>query len=185
MTPWKNDETAMQRCTVLLGPDQIVSASSCPDGSDSMVGLHAALLVADINRAHFQGALDRAHRDGEAWFLFCCRRFGRQWVGRLQTLAGRGATGIGSERERTVLWEWRLVANECCLLSPRQREILLAFSEGLSPGQIARTLGISPNTVRTHLLRCQNAVHCYDHLDLLRWACHHRRELLLLTDGGP
>lgn len=35
-------------------------------------------------------------------------------------------------------------------ITPRQREVLQLFADGLSPEQAARRLGLSPDTVRTH-----------------------------------
>ena len=85
----------------------------------------------------------------------------------------------GDGRELLV-WTWESVPPECQVLSKRQREILLEVLHGRTASQIARRLGISPNTVRTHLLRCQCAARCADHVSLVAWAHRHRRVLELL-----
>ena len=177
-----NNGTAVQRWTILLGDDLVVYASTSRNGGESQIGVHASRLIAESDWERFQQAHRRARREGEAWFLFRRNEVDQQWMGHLEFLGASGGTSSGVER--FMIWRWQPIEPECCSLSPRQMEILLAFSQGRSPGQIAHTCGISSSTVRTHLLRCQHIIRCHDQFELYRWACVHRRQLLLIAGLG-
>lgn len=64
------------------------------------------------------------------------------WVGRRLTPAPRPAA-----------FERNEAAIRSLGLSPRECEILALLASGESNKQLARTLGISPNTVKTHIAR--------------------------------
>lgn len=68
--------------------------------------------------------------------------------------AARGSTGISYELQTAFIAEMRLRRQGGpALLTGREREILHLTADGLSVGQIAERLFLSPNTVKTH---CQN-----------------------------
>ncbi len=62
------------------------------------------------------------------------------------------------------------VTNGTCLLSRREREVLVVFAEGNAPGEVALKLGISPSTVRVHLMRIQNKLGLRNHLEAVHYA---------------
>ena len=64
------------------------------------------------------------------------------WVGRRLT---PGAPALVFERNAAAIRSLGLTAREC--------EILALLASGQSNKELARTLGISPNTVKTHLAR--------------------------------
>ena len=135
------------------------------------------LVVADDHRRLAQ-ALKSARDRGELWFLFRDAPSEAQWLGHLASLSEGGP--LERSDRQLLVWTWEPVPPECQVLSKRQREILLEVLHGRTASQIARQLGISPNTVRTHLLRCQCAARCADHVSLIAWAHRHRRILELL-----
>ncbi len=141
-------------------------------------GTPAEDLVVPEDRPRLGRALRRARDEGELWFLFRDAPSEAQWLGHLAALSEGGPLERGDRQ--LLVWTWESVPPECHVLSRRQREILLEVLHGRTASQVARHLGISPNTVRTHLLRCQCAARCADHVSLLAWAHRHRRVLELL-----
>ena len=65
------------------------------------------------------------------------------WAG--ARLTRRGPAGEGFTRNEAAI--------RSLGLSPRECEILALLASGASNKELARTLGISPNTVKTHLAR--------------------------------
>jgi DNA-binding NarL/FixJ family response regulator len=64
---------------------------------------------------------------------------------------------------------WRTWGAPWAALSPRQRRIAWAAAHGLSDKEIARWLGCSKETVRTHLSRALERLGRADRVDLARW----------------
>ena len=55
-------------------------------------------------------------------------------------------------------------------LSPREREVLILVGGGLANKQIARRLGISEKTVKTHLTKIFGAIGVTDRTQAALWA---------------
>jgi len=55
-------------------------------------------------------------------------------------------------------------------ISPREAEVLVQLAQGLSNKEIARALGISPNTVKTHLARLYEKLGATRRVDVLNKA---------------
>jgi DNA-binding NarL/FixJ family response regulator len=68
-------------------------------------------------------------------------------------------------------------------LTAREREVLLLVGEGLANKNIARRLGISEKTVKTHLTSVFNALGVGDRVQAALWAERHRAELLAADEG--
>jgi two-component system nitrate/nitrite response regulator NarL len=88
-----------------------------------------------------------------------------------RTLSARVA-GVQSAEERAV----SLLAGQ---LTRREREVLGLLVEGASGQSIARTLGISPNTVRTHVQNVLTKLQVNSRLEAATFAVRHR----ILQDG--
>ncbi|MGH2661325.1 MAG: response regulator transcription factor [Actinomycetota bacterium] len=58
-------------------------------------------------------------------------------------------------------------------LTPRERLILGLLGEGLVTGDIARRLGVSLHTVRTHMQNLYAKLGCHSRLDVVRFAAEH------------
>ena len=173
----------MNTRTVLLINDTIVHAS-IEFWKDHQVGVgaHAHDLIHRADRPRFQKALCKTGQQGHARFLFRCNVAQRRWIGYLEALSDSGRNGTASRR--AIVWTWEAVPQECEILSPRQRQVLLGLLRGLTPRQIADHFGISANTVRTHLARCQLAAKCRDQSQLIQWAEANRDSLKLLAHSS-
>ena len=68
-------------------------------------------------------------------------------------------------------------------LTAREREVLLLVGEGLANKNIARRLGISEKTVKTHLTSVFTALGVNDRVQAALWVERHRGELMR-EDGG-
>jgi DNA-binding NarL/FixJ family response regulator len=75
----------------------------------------------------------------------CCRP--DEFLGAVD-LVRRGRAAVSAAAVQTLA-----VANSCELLTSRQQEILDLLKDGVRPREIAERLVISPNTVKTHMLR--------------------------------
>jgi two-component system, NarL family, nitrate/nitrite response regulator NarL len=73
------------------------------------------------------------------------------------------ASGLGANRALPTL----------ATLTPRQRHVLSLLALGLEPRQIAARMGVSPNTVRTHMQRLYRRLGAHRRLDVLRIAARH------------
>ena len=67
------------------------------------------------------------------------------WVG-ARLFAGRGAAGKTAEKGNPK-------ARVALGISEREHQVLVLLAEGLSNKQAAQRLGVSPNTVKTHVAR--------------------------------
>jgi DNA-binding CsgD family transcriptional regulator len=56
------------------------------------------------------------------------------------------------------------------VLSHREREVLGLLAQGLSPGQIAEKLFISPKTVENHRSKIMRKLNCRSSVELLRYS---------------
>lgn len=81
-------------------------------------------------------------------------------------LASRVAGARSSEEEAAAL-----LADQ---LTPREREVLGLLVEGASGPAIARRLGISPNTVRTHVQSILTKLQARSRLEAASFAVRHR-----------
>lgn len=59
------------------------------------------------------------------------------------------------------------------LLTAREREILVLVASGINNNQIAENLGISRNTVKTHLYNIYNKIQVPNRLQAALWAAKH------------
>jgi DNA-binding NarL/FixJ family response regulator len=77
-----------------------------------------------------------------------------------------------SERLIDVLLETteKLPADPYQTLTTREREVLQMAAEGLSTGEIARRLSISPRTAELHRGRMMNKLGLHTQTDLIRYA---------------
>lgn len=55
-------------------------------------------------------------------------------------------------------------------LSPRQRQVLRLLADGLGPGAIARSLGLSLPTVRNHVAALLHRLHAHSQLEAVATA---------------
>jgi len=80
-------------------------------------------------------------------------------------LAPRVAGALSAEEEAVAL-----LSNQ---LTPREREVLVLLVEGASGQSIARSLGISPNTVRTHVQSVLTKLQVRSRLEAATFAVRH------------
>lgn len=59
-------------------------------------------------------------------------------------------------------------------LTPRERQVLIALCQGMANKQIARRLGISEKTVKTHLTNIFSSIGVADRTQAALWAQRHR-----------
>jgi DNA-binding CsgD family transcriptional regulator len=77
------------------------------------------------------------------------------------------------DRARGLSVDAGMLESDLCL-SHREAQVLAALAAGLSPRQIAEQLGISRNTLRSHLKSCY-----------AKTGCGSRNELMQRVIGGP
>lgn len=58
-------------------------------------------------------------------------------------------------------------------LTPREREVLALLAQGLSTGDIARSLSISASTARNHIQNILNKLHVHSRLEAVTYAFEH------------
>ena len=75
---------------------------------------------------------------------------------------------------KTPVWIEQLAS-----LTPRERSILKLLGSGLTMPQVARHLGLSDHTVRTHMQKLYAKLGCHSRLDVIRFATRHG-----IVDGG-
>ncbi len=173
----------MERHMLLLEDHEVVHGSAeLWTVSRIRAGTLAHELIIRADWSRFQQAFAEAEMEGSSRFLFRCQAAERRWLGHLESLSHRGPNGVSGSIP--MVWTWERVPAECEMLSPRQRDVLLALVDGHTVPQIGRLFGISPNTVRTHLTRCQLVTHCRDQTQLLRWAQTNRFTLALLVESS-
>jgi PAS domain S-box-containing protein len=125
---------------------------------DAVVGRRLWELVADgplLSRAQWAEALAAGRTDGEARLRGDDGRVvAIQWAASVETVTGGRRVLLvalnesrwGSQFRRTPTWQPPLRA-----LSPREREVVHLVSLGAAGPEIAGELGISHETVRTHV----------------------------------
>jgi len=59
-------------------------------------------------------------------------------------------------------------------LTPRELEVLRALTEGLASPEICEQLGITPNTLRTHVQNIMGKLHVHSKLEAVAFALRHR-----------
>lgn len=59
-------------------------------------------------------------------------------------------------------------------LTPRELEVLRALTEGLATPEICERLGITPNTLRTHVQNIMGKLHVHSKLEAVAFALRHR-----------
>lgn len=59
-------------------------------------------------------------------------------------------------------------------LTPREREVLRALTDGLSTPEICERLHITPNTLRTHVQNIMGKLHVHSKLEAVAFALRHR-----------
>ena len=90
-------------------------------------------------------------------FQYFARRFGFEiFVGLIALMFGGLGVWLGmrlTSRPRQLKFERNDAALKSLGISPREYEVLQALAAGTSNKDIARTLAVSPNTIKTHLAR--------------------------------
>jgi len=118
--------------------------------------------------AALYGALLAGGVFGLEWIQsqFILRGYSRET---LLVAVGLGFAGLGvwlgvqlTRRSRSGRFERNAAAQASLGLTAREMEVLDAIAEGQSNKEIARTLGVSPNTVKTHI------THLFEKLDVSR-----------------
>jgi len=86
--------------------------------------------------------------------------------------AARGEAPLAPKAARAVLTA-RATGRPAEDLTPREREVLTLVAQGKANKQIARELGISEKTVKTHLTRVFEAIGVTDRTAAALWAQRH------------
>lgn len=146
-----------------LSPDAVVTDLEFPDGD----GLD---VVRDLRRSGFEGAIviltDRT--DGEVVLealrlgveAYLVKASGLRTIGLSIERVLAGERLVAPELERVAVLELGRFVRQAregsevrAMLSPREQEILVLISQGLTMRQIATRLEISPRTVETHMAK--------------------------------
>lgn len=87
-------------------------------------------------------------------------------------IVSRGETYVSSEVSRRTLLQYSKGATDDLIagLTPRQREILILITEGLSTKDIGRRLNISAKTVESHRTQLMERLDIHDVAGLVRYA---------------
>ena len=62
---------------------------------------------------------------------------------------------------------------DCCTLTKREREILLALGSGACNTEIARQLNLSPHTIKTHIYNLFKKIEVSNRVQAVSWAVSH------------
>jgi len=100
----------------------------------------------------------------EEWPAFCGRQLPDELLGRLsEGLAWRGRRiEVMARRDQHLLICTARPVDALALLTPAEATVARRFAAGLSHKQIARELGVAPNTVRTQITRLYAKLQIHD-----------------------
>jgi len=76
-----------------------------------------------------------------------------------------GITGLMGKRDKDIVPK-----RDATLLTPREIKILIMVGAGAENEEIAHKLGISPNTVRTHIYNIYKKINVSNRLQAVLWA---------------
>jgi|GEM_PF-5522109 len=111
-----------------------------------------------------------------------CQEWGKRAAQRLPENVNRNLWSQGRYRSRHLALEAEPAGSRLLVrvrfepplvLSPREREIAMAYAQGESYKEVARRLGVSPNTVRSHLSRIYQKLDVRDKGALAMWLNEH------------
>ena len=123
-----------------------------------------------------QDTMDRKHRESTCGIIYGCDSATAllNWVCRLfsdrDTSGSILAEGVEASEETT----------SSCPLTWRELQILVLMTEGLQNREIAKRIGISSHTVRTHLYNSFNKIDARNRLEANAWIESHINMLYLL-----
>jgi len=140
------------------------------DRQDGARALRASALVNGLGGVESADGLFM-ERLRQEWPAFC----GRLLPDELLTALGRGQSWRGRLIEVTARREQHLLVctarpvDAVALLTPAEAAVARRFAAGLSHKQIARELGVAPNTVRTQISRLYAKLQIHDKAALAQW----------------
>jgi DNA-binding NarL/FixJ family response regulator len=161
-----------------LRPDLVLVDLGLPDrdglvlGADILATLPATKIVA-LTALEDERAVQEALRLGFHGYL-TKQTEAEQFKRALESIAdgqvvfphrlGRRNLKTGIERDMELM---------AAQLTMREREVLQLLAEGASSGQIAERLGVSPNTVRTHVQGILSKLQVHSRLEAAAFAVRH------------
>jgi DNA-binding NarL/FixJ family response regulator len=165
---------AVEQCRRLT-PDVVLMDLDMPvlDGIEAtrrIVAEHPAtavlVLTAFSDRRRITGALEAGARG------YLLKDLDAEHVADGIRAAARGGSPLDPRAARTII-EARTTPDPLAGLSEREREVLSLLVEGLPNKLIARRLGISEKTVKSHLTRIFRALGVSDRTQAALWAERH------------
>ena len=127
---------------------------------------HDDTLVARAVEAGAAGYLNKTHSVGEVADAVRAAAHGEELIDAEEV--GRVLTILRRRREEDADSQSRVQR-----LTPRQIEILQNMADGMSSEQIARSLGISPQTLRTHVQNILTRLKVHSKIEALALAIRH------------
>ncbi len=160
---------------LLINPAGIILWESVPDERVpplQWVGWH----IADVTHPEDQDlppcVVESVCHQGVGTLFLCRDHFAVQRWWLVECLPATGVTG-----DAAAVVKMHAVCTHFFSLSPTERAVLARLATGWAVTPIARDLGMSPNTCRTHLQRAGQKLGVLDRAELLRWCLGHLRVL--------
>jgi DNA-binding NarL/FixJ family response regulator len=167
-----------------LGPDVVLMDLSMPvmDGVEATRALRAGagdaavlVLTTFADRQHVIDAVDA----GAVGYLL--KDSGPEVLEEGIRAAARGESPLDPKVAGALVQARRERRPDIALIT-REREVLMLVGEGMANKHIARRLGISEKTVKTHLTSVFSALGVGDRVQAALWVERHRSELEAPTD---